>query len=92
MITTNANVAVGADDPALIGYADVLARELGLPRCAWPCADYPYVLIYSAADHPLRLELRATHQGAAGPVYVDFTSGTTGFRVRHGSRTVLRTP
>jgi 16S rRNA (guanine1516-N2)-methyltransferase len=86
MMSIHTTVAVGADDPALPAIADALARELGLPRCTWPCADYSYVLLYSAAGHPPRLELRATGADAPGPVYVDFAAGALGFRARHGGR------
>ena len=86
MTTPNNAVAVAADADALNNAADSLARELGLPRCALPCADYPYVLTFSAASDPARLELRATHKDAPGPVYVDFVTGALGFRTRHGSR------
>ena len=82
MTTSNHVVAVVGDDAA----AADLAGELGLPRCALPCADYPYVLQYNAAHHPARLELRTTSVDAPGPVYVDFVTGALGFRARHGSR------
>lgn len=86
MMTSHSAVAVAGDDPALAEAADTLARELGLPRCALPCADYPHVLTYNADHRPARLELRATHKDAPGPVYVDFVAGALGFRARHGSR------
>lgn len=86
MMTSHSAVAVVGDDPALAEAADTLARELGLPRCALPCADYPHVLTYNADHRPARLELRATHKDAPGPVYVDFVAGALGFRARHGSR------
>lgn len=86
MMTLNSAIAVASDNPAATEAADTLARELGLPRCALPCTDYPYVLMYNADHHPVRLELRATHQDAPGPVYVDFVAGALGFRARHGSR------
>jgi 16S rRNA (guanine1516-N2)-methyltransferase len=82
----HASVAVSADDPACFAAADALARELGLPRCASPCADFAHVLHYNAGVRPVRLELCATVRDAAGPVYVEFTAGTLGFRLRHGSR------
>lgn len=86
MTSIHTTVAVSADDPALNDTAETLASELVLPRCTWPCADYPYVLLYSAAGHPPRLELRATGAAAPGPVYVDFAAGALGFRARHGGR------
>jgi len=86
MTTSPPAVAVSADDPALHADADTLAHELGLQRCDSPCTEFPYVLSYTTADAP-RLELRATQPGAAGAVYVDFTTGAMGFRARHGSRT-----
>lgn len=82
MMTSSITVAVGADDPTLTETAAVLARELGLPYCAPPCGDYPYALIRTTA----RLELRATHREADGPVYADFVAGAMGFRARHGGR------
>lgn len=86
MMTTNSELAVAAHDPMLIEAADTLARELGIPRCEPPCAGYTYILMYTAAHHPARLELRATHKDAMGPVFVDFVTGAMGFRARHGSR------
>jgi 16S rRNA (guanine1516-N2)-methyltransferase len=86
MTTLNTAVAVAADYDALNYAADRLAGELSLPRCTLPCSDYPYVLNYSASSEPPRLELRATHQDAPGPIFVDFVAGTVGFRVRHSSR------
>jgi 16S rRNA (guanine1516-N2)-methyltransferase len=86
MTTLNAAVAVAADANALNNAADRLASELSLPRCTLPCVDYLYVLTYSAACDPARLELHATHREAPGPVYVDFVAGAIGFRARHGSR------
>lgn len=86
MSPEHASVAVSADDPTCLGAADALARGLGLPRCASPCASFAFVLHYNAAVRPARLELRATARDAAGPVYVDFAAGALGFRLRHGSR------
>jgi len=82
MTTSNHVVAVVGDDAA----AADLARDLGLPHCTLPCADFPYVLAYNADHRPARLELRATSVDAPGPVYADFVAGSLGFRARHGSR------
>jgi len=82
MMTLHNAVAVAGDETAAVD----LASELGLPRCASPCADYAYVLQYNSAHHPARLELRATHKDAPGPIFADFVAGALGFRARHGSR------
>lgn len=75
--------AIAADDSSLTASAERLARELQLPRCVLPCADYPYLLIYNADSHPVRLELHANQQRAPGPVFVEFVKGALGFRSRH---------
>lgn len=86
MTISSTLIAVAADAGALAASADRLARELEIPRCGLPCAEYRYVLIYSADFVPPRLELRATHKDAPGPVSADFVAGTLGFRTRHGNR------
>jgi 16S rRNA (guanine1516-N2)-methyltransferase len=75
--------ATAAADSSLTACADRLAVELQLPRCALPCANYPYLLVYTAEAEPMRLELRANQPHAPGPVFVDFAKGTLGFRTRH---------
>ena len=78
--------AIAADDSSLTASAERLARELQLPRCVLPCADYPYLLIYNADSHPVRLELHANQQRAPGPVFVEFVKGALGFRSRRTRR------
>jgi 16S rRNA (guanine1516-N2)-methyltransferase len=85
MTTSRIPVAVISNGPDTLEAADMLARELGLPRCVPPCAAYPYILKYNT-DHSLsRLELCATRKDAPGPIYVDFLTGALGFRIRHGT-------
>jgi 16S rRNA (guanine1516-N2)-methyltransferase len=86
MTMSSKTIAVATDTAALTANADRLARELEIPRCELPCTGYHYVLMYKADSMPARLELRATHQDAPGPVAVDFVAGTLGFRSRHGGR------
>lgn len=85
MTSDQDSIAVSAD-PEAEAPAEALARELALPRCTPPCTEFSYVLHYNASVVPLRLELRSTQAGAAGPVYVEYTAGALGFRLRHGSR------
>jgi 16S rRNA (guanine1516-N2)-methyltransferase len=88
MTLSSTIIAVAADSAALNPRADDLALELDLPRCELPCSEYPHILIYSCSDSvATRLEFRATHQDAPGPVYVDFVGGALGFRSRRGNRT-----
>jgi len=79
----HATVAVSAD-AAAAAPAQALAHELGLRYCLPICTELPFALYYNAAVRPVRLELRAARSDAA-PVYVDFTGGALGYRLRHGS-------
>ena len=87
MMISSTIIAVAADSAALNPRADELALKLDLPRCELPCSEYSHILIYSSASVAVRLELRATHQEAPGPVYADFVGGALGFRTRQGNRT-----
>lgn len=66
-----------------------LARDLALP-CLASCdtrdGEFDLLLVVGGS----RLELREIGRGAAGPIYVDFVSGSTGYR--HRSNTSLRQP
>lgn len=85
MAVTRTTVAVGAAD-AFDAQTDRLAGELGIPRCVPPCTEHGYILIYNHGCTPPRLELRASHKHAPGPVFVDFVTGAVGFRTRRGNR------
>jgi 16S rRNA (guanine1516-N2)-methyltransferase len=86
MTISSTMIAVAADNAALTASANRLARELEIPLCEPPCGDYQYVLMYKTDAMPARLQLRATHKDAPGPVSVDFVAGSLGFRSRHGGR------
>ena len=60
--------------------AVALAARLDLPLAALRSGEYQILLVHTDR----RLELRQIGPGAPGPVYVDFTSGPLGYRLRHG--------
>ena len=74
-------VTADSDDPVVRDRATALAEELGLPMRsdAAPVFEGPDLWLVVTED---RLELRETGPDAAGPVYVDFVHGPSGYRRR----------
>ncbi len=79
-------IAVAATDPAYAERAAQLALGLGLPRCDEAASPqdtvYRYVLSYVSGEQGAVLQLQARGPDAPGPLYVDFVSGTLGYRQR----------
>ena len=74
------NIALAAETPGQQQKAVALAKELALPLANLAATSYSLLLVVTNS----RLELRQTGPQAPGPVWVDFTSGKSDYRRRHG--------
>jgi 16S rRNA (guanine1516-N2)-methyltransferase len=74
------NIAVAAETPLQQAKAAELAKRLKLSLSELATTSYSLLLVVTDR----RLELRQTGPTAPGPVWVDFTSGKSDYRRRHG--------
>ena len=73
-------------DPTRLSQCEQLAEQLHLPIVHNDCAaEYAYVLVYSE----LGLAIQQTGSKAAGPVLVDFITGATDHRRKHGGAELI---
>lgn len=79
MSTLN-NIAVVAETSEQRQQAIMLAKQLGIPFAGQEQGNYALVLMVTRE----RLELQQTGPKAPGPIWVDFTSGKSNYRRKHG--------